>query len=106
MISIADVRRGALDAIDRIVNTEPTLDDVLRRSVEVLAGRFELWGIGVRRPGAGDVAAGGPLSESAKSFPIIFSGKEVGTLLVEGATDDDRAFLEQVARMLSSRFRQ
>jgi L-methionine (R)-S-oxide reductase len=41
MISTADARRGAVDAIDRYVNSEPTADAVLGRVAELLAGRFD-----------------------------------------------------------------
>jgi hypothetical protein len=103
MISIADVRRGALDAIDRFVNTEPTPEAVLRRSVDVLAERFDYPAVAVRRPGAADIVAGAAASPSAETYPIVFSGEEVGRLVVDGAGEHDRAFLEHVARMLSSR---
>ena len=35
-----DVYRGALEAVDRILNGEPEADEVLRRTVEVLHDRF------------------------------------------------------------------
>jgi L-methionine (R)-S-oxide reductase len=37
----ADVRRGALDAIDRYVNAEPTAERVLARTVELLHDTFD-----------------------------------------------------------------
>jgi GAF domain-containing protein len=40
-ISLADARRGALDAIDRYVNAEPTAEQALQRTVELLQDRFE-----------------------------------------------------------------
>jgi hypothetical protein len=103
MISIADARRGALDAIDRHVNTGPDPETVLRRSTEVLVERLGYAFVAVRRPGAGDVYAGEPPSAATRSFPIVLGAEEVGVLLVDGAGDGDREFLEHVARMLSSR---
>lgn len=103
MISIADARRGALDAIDRHVNTGPDPETVLRRSAEVLVERLGYLSVAVRRPGAGDVYAGERPSAAARSFPIELGAEEVGVLLVDGAGDDDLEFLEHVARMLSSR---
>ncbi len=41
MISLLDRRRGALDAIDRAVNTERTAASVLERAVELLAETFD-----------------------------------------------------------------
>ena len=40
-IARADMHRGALDAIDRYVDTEPTPEHVLQRTVDLLAARFE-----------------------------------------------------------------
>jgi L-methionine (R)-S-oxide reductase len=39
--SVTDIRRGALDAIDRIVHAGATPQDVLQRTVELLHDRFE-----------------------------------------------------------------
>jgi GAF domain-containing protein len=39
--SRADRQRGALDAIDRFVNSEPTAERVVQRTVELLEERFE-----------------------------------------------------------------
>ena len=41
MTSATDIRRGTLDAIDRIVHAEATPDAVLQRTVELLHNRFE-----------------------------------------------------------------
>jgi len=41
MTALADVQRGALDAIDRIVNVEPSAERVLERTVDVLHERFD-----------------------------------------------------------------
>lgn len=40
-IADADLRRGVLDAIDRVINSEPAPDLVLQRTVELLHDRFE-----------------------------------------------------------------
>ncbi len=103
MISIADRRRGALEAIDRYVNTEPTAEGVLRRSAEALVERLGFSAVSVQRPGVEDIGAGSVASAAATSVPILLAGREVGRLLVDGAGDDDLAFLEHVSRMLSSR---
>lgn len=103
MISVADARRGVLDAIDRSVNTEPTAEGVLRRSVTLLSERLGYPSVSVSRAGLADVAAGEPPSEGALRLPIEHRGNVVGELCVGGAASDDREFLEHVARMLSSR---
>jgi len=41
VISAADTRRGALEAIDRFVNSQPTAHDVLGRTAELLRERFD-----------------------------------------------------------------
>ncbi len=103
MISVADARRGVLEAIDRYVNSEPTADGVLRRSATVLRDRIGYPSVSVARPGRADITVGGPSSEPAVRLPIEHRGEPVGELCVGGADADDRAFLEHVARMLSSR---
>jgi len=103
MISIADRRRGALEAIDRHVNTEPTADRVLLRSAEVLVERLGFAAVAVRRPGFEEVGAGAAPSAVATVVPIRFGTREVGQLVVDPASEDDLGFLEHVARMLSSR---
>jgi GAF domain-containing protein len=40
-ISMADARRGVLDAVDRLVNAEPETERVLQRAVELLHDRFD-----------------------------------------------------------------
>lgn len=44
MTSATDLRRGALDAIDRIVHAAPTPEDVLQRTVDLLHDQFEHYG--------------------------------------------------------------
>ena len=41
MSATVDTYRGALEAVDRIVNRESEADEVLRKAVEVLHDRFE-----------------------------------------------------------------
>src|SRR5262245_45762118 len=41
MTSAADLRRGTLDAVDRIVHAEPTPEQILQRTVDLLHNRFE-----------------------------------------------------------------
>jgi hypothetical protein len=95
-------RTGALDAVERIVNRGGEADDVLRQVVDVLSGVYSyvsLWFVEedglVQGPLAGEAADGG-------RYPIAFQGAKVAELEVAGADDDDRAFLERVATLVSA----
>jgi L-methionine (R)-S-oxide reductase len=160
MISTADARRGAVDAIDRYVNSEPTTDAVLRRVAELLAERFDhyswvgfylvegddlvlaAWSgpeateherIRLGNGICGAAAASGltevvddvvadaryiacfPSTRSEIVVPIFAPGRAgsaratvLGEIDIDSDTpaafdDGDRAFLEHVARMVSTR---
>ena len=155
MSASADVRRGALDAIDRYVNSEPTGHHVLQRTVDLLYDTFEHYSwIGIYLVEGDDLVLAAwqgpeptehvtsPIGEgicgsaaasgktevvddvgadqrylacfaSTKSeivVPITFGGDVVGEIDIDSDTpgafgDDDQAFLEHVARMVSSRSR-
>ena len=155
MSASADVRRGALDAIDRYVNSEPTGHHVLQRTVDLLYDTFEHYSwigiylvegddlvlaawqgpeptehvtIPIGEGICGSAAASGKTEvvddvgadqrylacfASTKSeivVPITFGGDVVGEIDIDSDTpsafgDDDQAFLEHVARMVSSRSR-
>ncbi len=155
MSASADVRRGALDAIDRYVNSEPTGHHVLQRTVDLLYDTFEHYSwigiylvegddlvlaawqgpeptehvtIPIGEGICGSAAASGKTEvvddvgadqrylacfASTKSeivVPIMFGGDVVGEIDIDSDTpsafgDDDQAFLEHVARMVSSRSR-
>lgn len=151
----ADVRRGALDAIDRYVNAEPTAERVLQRTVDLLHDTFDHYSwVGIylvegdelvlaawRGPQetqhvripigqgiCGAAASSGqtevvddvqaderylacfPSTRSEIVVPIVFRNEIIGEIDIDSdrpaAFDDaDRAFLEHVARMISSRCR-
>jgi hypothetical protein len=96
-------RRGALEAIERIVNGGGDADDVLRVVVALLherLGRFcrisfvEDDGL-LPGPAAGDEAP-------TTAFPIAWEGRRVAELEVGGELDEkDRALLERVATIVS-----
>jgi hypothetical protein len=95
-------RTGALDAVERIVNRGVEADDVLRQVVEVLAGLYpyvSLWFVEegglVQGPFAGDATG-------AERYPIAFQGTKVAELEVASARDEDRAFLERIATLVSA----
>ena len=61
MSASADVRRGALDAIDRYVNSEPTGHHVLQRTVDLLYDTFEHYSwIGIYLVEGDDLVASPP----------------------------------------------
>jgi putative methionine-R-sulfoxide reductase with GAF domain len=151
-IAVADVRRGVLDAIDRVVNAEPTRERVLERAVELLHDRFDHYswvgiylveddelvlgpwkgpaatehvripvGVGVCGSAAAsgltevvdDVAADDRYlacfvsTRSEIVVPIHVRGRVAGEIDIDSDTPaafgpEDRAFLEHVARMLST----
>jgi hypothetical protein len=97
--------RGALEAIERILNRGGDSDDVLRAVVERLHVLYPRVAISFARgrepiasPGAG-VAWG-----ETVSYPISFEERRVAQLELGGAVGDDeeRAFLERVATLVSA----
>lgn len=74
MISRADVQRGVLDAVDRHVNSEPTAEGVLRRTVELLHEKFDhyTW-VGIYRVEGGELVLGpwqGPEATEHVRIPV------------------------------------
>ncbi len=108
----ADSYRGALEAVDRVLNREPEADEVLRQVVAVLADRLEPYrwvgisfaegGAQVLGPWKGERVDGAPTHDE----PIVYNGARVATLTVtarDGYTfaDEDLAFLKRVALLVS-----
>jgi len=101
-----DTYRGALDAVERILNRGGDADDVLREVVAALHDRvphFTWVGIAFMEQGQlqlGPEAGGGGGEEL--SAPVTFEGAPVAELLVRRtATTDDEAFLQRVATLVS-----
>jgi hypothetical protein len=95
-------QNGALEAIERILNRGGDADDVLRAVLGVLerlhpyaAVEFVEGDQVVRGPETGASAA------SSSSFPVMYEGQPIGALLVTEAQDEDDAFLERVATLIS-----
>jgi L-methionine (R)-S-oxide reductase len=152
MSATADTFRGALEAVERILNRGGDADDVLRQVVEVLHDRCEHYswvgiylvegddlvlgpwkgpeatehvripiGQGIcgaaaasgRTEVVGDVNADSrylacfPSTRSEIVVPIAYEGRVVGEIDIDSDepaafTDEDRAFLERVATLISA----
>lgn len=106
-MSRAGKLRGALEAVDRVIDRGGEADDVLREIVAVLAEQAGYAWVGVRfvedggpvlGPRAGEDAA----AARAAAFPVLFQGTCVATLEAGGELDaEDRAFLERVAVLVA-----
>jgi GAF domain-containing protein len=74
MGATADTYRSALEAVDRIVNRESEADEVLRKTVEVLHGRFPHYSwVGIYLVEGDELALGpwrGPQSTEHARIPI------------------------------------
>jgi hypothetical protein len=101
-VTTKDERRGALDAVDRLVNRGGEADDVLRGAVAALSRLYEY--VGFRFVERGGLVAGpslGTRPDEPETWPVSFQGMKVAELEVAAPEEEDRAFLERVALLLS-----
>ncbi len=96
-------RRGAVEALERLLNRGGDADDVLRGVVQVLFGLYAYAGIDFVE---GERLVTGPSlgtpDATASRYPIVFDGVKVAELVAGSpAADDDSAFLERVATIIS-----
>ena len=93
-------RGAALDAIAAILEGSADADDVLRETVDVLAGLYE--GVALVFVEDGGIVAGPSRGrpEGGLTVPVRFDGAEVGRLTV-APVDGDEAFLERVAALIA-----
>jgi hypothetical protein len=90
---INDAHRGALDAIDRLVNRGLPREATFQAAADILRARFP----GYERV---DVRAG---AENGDGVRIVRRRETLGTIVLEPATHEgDREFLERAARMLAT----
>jgi hypothetical protein len=107
-VSRTQAYRGALEAVERILNRGGDADDVLRAIVGVLAERVPHLGwVGIAFVEDGNLVVGPasgpePPAETV-ALPIEFRDDRVGELRVASPAgdDDERAFLERVALLVS-----
>jgi hypothetical protein len=88
-------RRGALEAVERILNRGGEPRQVLAEVLEALRARGMAYGA-VRY--GGDTVETGVPGRSTISKPIVARGAEVGSLTLAA---DDEAFVERVAVLVS-----
>ena len=98
-------KRGALEALERVLNRGGEPDDVLAEVVTVLRPLYERVAIRVVRDGelrAGP-SAGNPLG-TASTWPVYLGDEKVGEIEVGPATEEDDAFIRRVATLISPYF--
>jgi len=102
----ADAYRGALEAVERILNRGGDADDVLRAVVAAVEQRiphFTRVGIAFMEDGRLELGpeAGTGDGEELRAL-VTFEGAPVAELVVQRTeTGDDGAFLERVATLIS-----
>lgn len=101
MTSTLDTR-GALDAIDRILNRGGDADDVLPAVLDALHERGVPYAA-IHFVEAGELVAGPEVGEpdaaGLTSIPIVYRGKHVGDLT---ASSFDTEFMRRVATLISA----
>lgn len=100
----ADARRGAIDAVDRILNRGGDADDVLRAVVAALVERGGCRWAGILFAEGDELVlgpqAGDPDEAGRAEVPIVYRGERVGVLAAVGAPDVE--LLERVAVLVSA----
>jgi putative methionine-R-sulfoxide reductase with GAF domain len=98
------VSTRALVAVDRILNVGSDADEVLREVVAELVEEPTIEWAGILFLEAGALALGpeaGVADPTRRiSVPVSYQGAAVGELAIDG--DADAAFLEQLARLIST----
>jgi putative methionine-R-sulfoxide reductase with GAF domain len=110
-VSSADYR-GALEAVDRILNRGGDADDVLRAVVDAVHERVPHYDwVGISFVEEGDLVLGPwagverlPDEPPPVRVPIRYQGSKVGELGVDAPApaDDERVFLERLALLVSA----
>jgi hypothetical protein len=95
-------RRGALEALDRILDRGGDADDVLRETVAVLGRIYSYAAISFVEEGGliPGPSEGEPRAE-VRTRPIAYQGRKVAELAAAAEADDD-PFLDQVATLVSA----
>jgi hypothetical protein len=96
---------GALDAIERIIETGGDADDILRQVVTALHDDAGYAWAGILFVEEGDLVLGphaGTADEARHTHvPVTWQGDRIAELAVDGAAATDHAFLDRVAVLVS-----
>ena len=98
-------RRGALEALERILNRGGASDQVLAEVVAVLRKLYDR--VAVRFVRNGELIAGpaaGNPSGTASTWPVYLEGEKVGEVEVAPASGDDDFFMTRVATIVAPYF--
>jgi hypothetical protein len=101
-VTSGEDRRGALEALERIVDRGGDADDVLRETVAILSRLYPYAAIAFVE--VGKLAPGpshGEPTKATRARPITYQGREVGELRAAAEADDD-PFLDRVATLVSA----
>ena len=102
----ADELRGALEAVERILNRGGEADEVLREVTAALHDRAGYVWAAIRFVESDELALGpsaGVEPDAARSLPVEYRGREIARLEVAppAADRDEDAFLQRVATLVS-----
>ena len=96
---------GALETVDRIVNRGGDADDILREVVAALHEQAGYSWAGILFVEEGELVlgphSGQPDEAGRTSVPVVWQGERVAELAVDDAPEEDQAFLEHVASLVS-----
>ena len=98
-------RRGALEALERILNRGGEPDEVLEEVVAVLRTLYDRVAIHVARDGElVEVSAAGNPAGTASKWPVYLQDEKIGEIEVAPASEEDDAFMRRVATIVSPYF--
>jgi hypothetical protein len=97
---------GALESIDRVLDRGGDADDVLRDVVRVLHEQTGYAWAAILFVEDGSLVLGPQAGEQDAArrtqLPVAYNGERVAELVVDGAPEKDRSFLERVAVLISA----
>lgn len=99
-------RRGALEALERILNRGGPPDEVLDEVVAVLSRLFDR--VAIRLVRNGELVSGpsiGNPSGTASTWTVHLEDEKVGEIEVAPADDEDDAFMRRVTTITAPYFR-
>jgi hypothetical protein len=98
-------KRGALEALERILNRGGNSEDVLQEIVRVLHGHYARVAIRIVRDDelAPGPMAGNPLG-TASIWPVYLQERKVGKIEAAPASEEDDSFMRRVATISAPYF--